>query len=122
MILALLILAAQTAGVPQTSAPHGAVAPSGSGAELVVQCVAAEGMALGSASANGEQVEKGGLCIGYVDGYVDGAKKDMCIPPHSLMAVIDSYLQYMTKNPKYYDMPKAAGLRAAIDANFPCGK
>jgi hypothetical protein len=122
MVLLLLILAAQTAGVPQTGAPHGAVAPFGSGAELVVQCVAAEAMALGSVPANSDQVEKGALCIGYVDGYVDGAKKDVCIPPRSLMVVIHSYLQYMRENPQYYDIPKAAGLRAAVDATFPCGK
>jgi len=122
MILPLLILAAQTPVVPLASAPHGAVAPFGSGAELAVQCVAAEGMALGPASTNGEQVEKGALCIGYVDGYVNGAKNDVCIPPRSLMAIIHSYLQYMRENPKYYDMPKAAGLRAAVDATFPCGK
>jgi hypothetical protein len=122
MILLLLILAAQTPSVPPPSALHGAVAPFGSGAELVVRCVAAEAMALGSVPANSDLVEKGALCIGYVDGYVDGAKNDVCIPPRSLMAVIHSYLQYMRENPKYYDMPKAAGLRAAVDATFPCGK
>jgi hypothetical protein len=76
MILPLLILAAQTTAVPPPSAPYGAVAPFGSGAELVVQCVAAEAMALGPVSANSDRVEKGALCIGYVD----GAKKDVCIP------------------------------------------
>jgi hypothetical protein len=114
MILPLLILAAQTASVPPPSAPFG------SGAELVVQCVAAEAMALGPA--NNDLAEKGALCIGYVDGYVDGAKNNVCIPPRSLMAVIHSYVQYMRENPKYYDMPKAAGLRATVDAAFPCGK
>jgi len=52
MILPLLILAAQTPVVPPSSAPHGAAAPFGSGAELVVQCVAAEAMAL-EATTNG---------------------------------------------------------------------
>ena len=117
MILPLLILAAQLA-----SAPNSPSAPAGSGLELMVQCVAAEGMALGPGSASGDQVEKGALCIGYVEGYTAGAKVDMCVPPHSLMAVINSYLLYMKDNPKYYEMPKAAGLRAAIDATYPCRK
>ena len=115
MILPLLILAAQV-----SSAPNSPKAPPGSGSELMVQCVAAEGMALGPPSASGEQVEKGALCIGYVEGYTDGAKADVCIPPHSEMAVINSFLMYMKDNPKYYEMPKAAGLRAAIDATYPC--
>jgi hypothetical protein len=59
MTFPLLILAAQLA-----SAPNKPGAPPGSGLELMVQCVAAEGMALGPASASGEQVEKGALCIG----------------------------------------------------------
>jgi hypothetical protein len=122
MILPLLLLAAQAAGVPPPSAPQGAVPPFGSGAELVIQCVAAESMALGPVPADSDRVEKGALCIGYVEGYVDGAKHDVCIPPHSLMAVIHSFMQYVRENPKYYDMPKAAALRAAVDANFPCGK
>ena len=117
MILPLLILAAQLA-----SAPNSPSAPAGSGLELMVQCVAAEGMALGPGSASGDQVEKGALCIGYVQGYMDGAKVDVCIPPRSVMAVINSYLMYMKDNPKYYEMPKAAGLRASIDATYPCKK
>jgi len=115
MILPLLILAAQ---VP--SAPQGTVPPRGSGTELMVQCIDAEGMMLGATG--NDSVEKGALCIGYVDGYMDGAKNDVCIPPRSLMAVIHSYLQYMKDNPKYYEMPKAVGLRAAIDATYPCRK
>jgi Rap1a immunity proteins len=117
MILPLLILAAQV-----SSAPNSPKVPPGSGSELMVQCVAAEGMALGSASASGDQVEKGALCIGYVEGYTDAAKADVCIPPRSLMAVINSYLMYMKDNPKYYEIPKAAGLRASIDATYPCKK
>jgi hypothetical protein len=117
MILPLLILAAQV-----SSAPNSPKAPPGSESELMLQCVAAEGMALGPVSANGDQVEKGALCFGYVDGYTDGAKVDVCIPPRSLMAVINAYLMYMKDNPKYYEMPKAAGLRAAIDATYPCKK
>ena len=88
----------------------------------MVQCVAVEGMALGAASASGDQIEKGALCIGYVEGYSDGAKGDVCIPPRSVMAVINSYLMYMKDNPKYGDMPKGVGLRAAIDATYPCRK
>jgi hypothetical protein len=117
MILAPLILAAQ---VP--SAPNSPKASPGSGLELMVQCVAAEGMALGPASPSGDQIEKGALCIGYVEGYTDAAKVDVCIPPRSLMAVINSYLMYMKDNPKYYEMPKAAGLQAAIDSTYPCKK
>jgi Rap1a immunity proteins len=117
MILPLLILAAQVPGAPNI--PN---APPGSGLELMGQCVAAEGMALGPVSASGEQVGNGALCIGYVEGYTDGAKADVCIPPRSLMAVINSFLMYMKDNPKYYEMPKAAGLRAAIDATYPCKK
>jgi hypothetical protein len=117
MILPLLILAVQVA-----SAPKSPSAPPGSGSELMLQCVAAEGMALGPASAGSDQVAKGALCIGYVDGYTDGAKLEVCIPARSLMAVINSYLMYMKDNPKYYEMPKAAGLRAAIDATYPCRK
>jgi hypothetical protein len=117
MILPLLILAAQVA-----SAPNSPGARPGSGSELMVECVAAEGMALGPASARGEQVEKGALCIGYVEGYTDGARVGGCIPPHSVMGVINSYLMYMKDNPKYYDMPKAAGLGAAIETAFHCKK
>jgi len=115
MILPLLILAAQVSGAPNSPS-----APPGSGSELMVQCVAAEGMALGPASASGEMVEKGALCIGYIEGYADGANGRVCIPPHSVMAVIHSYLMYMKDHPNYYEMPKAAGLRATIDATFPC--
>jgi hypothetical protein len=117
MILPLLILAAQLPGAPNRPS-----APPGSGSELMLQCVAAEGMALGPASASGDQVEKGALCIGYIEGYTDAARVNLCVPPRSLMAVINSYLMYMKDNPKYYEMPKAAGLRAAIDATYPCKK
>jgi hypothetical protein len=115
MILPLLILAAQ---VP--TAPRGTVPPPGSGSELMVQCVATLGIALGAGS--GDTVAKGALCMSYVEGFADDAKSDVCLPPQPVMPVIHSYLQFMKDNPKYYEMPKAVGLRAAIDAAYPCRK
>ncbi len=110
MILPTLILAIQSPVVQR-----------GTGAELVLQCEAADRVLMEQSSKD-DDVSMGSRCLGYIDGYEDGATKELCIPQHTLQTIIRVYLHFMEGNPKYRDMPKAAGLRVALDSTYPCSK
>jgi hypothetical protein len=65
----------------------------------------------------------GGLCVGYVSGFTEGANvfQGFCVPDSSRNGTaIRVYIAYMDKHPKLFDEPKSVGLLEALRDAYPC--
>ncbi len=64
----------------------------------------------------------GGLCVGYVDGFVDGANvfQGFCMVNARNATAIRVYIAYMDKHPTLLDAPKSRGLLESLREAYPC--
>ncbi len=65
-----------------------------------------------------EEVERGNICIAYLEGFMDGKTPEYrygCLFGIPYLKLVADYVERMQKEPRYLDMSKRWGMSAALD-------
>jgi hypothetical protein len=112
MLVPLLMLAMQASSDPSRAST------------LYADCKTYHAMLDKSKESSGQYLMQGGMCVGYISGFVEGAGegRGFCVSNVTVNTMSRVYTVYMDKNPKLFDELKGVALELALAEAYPCKK